>query len=86
MNQTKETAQNGLVFIADAIALLISYYLSGALWLHMYKGMNLNKVIGNLNDNVIIVGAAYAVAYLFYSRNGDSLRCQENVVRNLQMH
>lgn len=78
MNQTKERAQNGLVFIADAIALLISYYLSGALWLHMYKGMNLNKVI--------IVGAAYAVAYLFYSRNGDSLRCQENVVRNLQMH
>lgn len=78
MNQTKERAQNGLVFIADAIALLISYYLSGALWLHMYKGMNLN--------NVIIVGAAYAVAYLFYSRNGDSLRCQENVVRNLQMH
>ena len=55
MNQTKERAQNGLVFIADAIALLISYYLSGALWLHMYKGMNLNKVIGNLNDNVIIV-------------------------------
>ena len=52
----------------------------------MYKGMNLNKVIGNLNDNVIIVGATYAVAYLFYSRNGDSLRCQENVVRNLQMH
>ena len=74
MNQTRERAQNGLVFITDIICLIMSYYLSGLIWLYLYKNMGMAAMIRNLNDNVIIVCATYAVAYLFYSRNGDFLR------------
>lgn len=74
MNQTRERAQNGVVFITDIICLLISYYLSGIIWLYAYKNQTIEYIIAEMNNNVIIVLAAYAVAYLFFSRNTDYIR------------
>lgn len=37
MNQTRERAQNGIVFVTDIICLIISYYLSGFIWLYRCK-------------------------------------------------
>lgn len=74
MNQTRERAQNGIVFITDVVCLLVSYYLSGIIWLYAYKDQTISQVIDSMNNNVIIVMAAYAVAYLFFSRNIDFIR------------
>lgn len=71
MNQTRERAQNGVVFIIDIISLIVGYYLSGFIWLFQYKNISHDTVINRMNDNIIIVLAAYAVAYIFYSKNID---------------
>ena len=74
MNQTRERAQNGVVFIIDIISLIVGYYLSGFIWLFQYKNISHDTVINRMNDNIIIVLAAYAVAYIFYSKNIDFIR------------
>ncbi len=74
MNQTREKTQNGIVFITDIISVVISYYMSGIIWLYGYRNITYKEVMGSMNNNIIIVMAAYVIAYFFYSHNSDFIR------------
>ena len=63
MNQTREKTQNGIVFITDIISVVISYYMSGIIWLYGYRNITYKEVMGSMNNNIIIVMAAYVIAY-----------------------
>ena len=36
INRTKESIQNILIFFTDAIAIVLSYYVAGIIWLGLY--------------------------------------------------
>ena len=38
INRTKESIQNILIFFTDAIAIVLSYYVAGIIWLGLYWG------------------------------------------------
>ena len=45
VNKTKESIQNVLIFITDAIALIMSYYMSGFIWLMEIRNNTFSYVI-----------------------------------------
>jgi len=63
VNKTKESIQNVLIFITDAIALIMSYYMSGFIWLmeirnNTFDNTQLEKLVryelAETEDNNII--------------------------------
>lgn len=53
MIQTKERIQNFILFFADLVCVLISFYLAGFIWLHLYKGFAIELTMDQLNDNMV---------------------------------
>ena len=51
INRTKESIQNILIFFTDAIAIVLSYYVAGIIWLALYWGMNKSQIFSQLNNN-----------------------------------
>ncbi len=51
VNKTKESIQNVLIFITDAIALIMSYYMSGFIWLMEIRNNTFSCVMKVLNGN-----------------------------------
>lgn len=73
MDKTKERIQNFILLLTDTICVLGSYYLSGYLWLTVYKQMPAVMVSSQMQYNVPILLAAYVLVLLFYSEPGDFL-------------
>ena len=48
INRTKESIQNILIFFTDAIAIVLSYYVAGIIWLGLYWGMNNRQIFSDL--------------------------------------
>lgn len=73
VNKTKESIQNVLIFITDAIALIMSYYLSGFIWLMGVRNNTYSYVMSVLNGNIITIIIAVLIAALFCNIKGDVL-------------
>ena len=71
MNKDKESIQNIIVFITDALSIVISYYLAGMIWLGLYKGGSTERVIRTLNNNILTIIMAMLITVLFYNIKQD---------------
>lgn len=71
MNKDKESIQNIIVFITDALSIVISYYLAGMIWLGLYKGGSAERVIRTLNNNILTIIMAMLITVLFYNIKQD---------------
>lgn len=67
MSRTKERIQNFILFITDALCMVLAYYLSGYFWLQVYKGFAEVTMRDQLHDNVFTVAVAYVVMILLYT-------------------
>ena len=52
VNRTKESIQNVLIFVTDAIAILIAYYLAGLFWVGWHRGQGVKAALYILNYNI----------------------------------
>lgn len=73
MNRTKESIQNILIFISDAIAIFIAYYIAGIIWLYGYRGLNIEYVNGTIVNNIVSVIVAVLLTLIFYNIKEDIL-------------
>ena len=55
INRTKESIQNILIFFTDAIAIVLSYYVAGIIWLGLYWEMNNRQIFSELNNNCVSI-------------------------------
>lgn len=62
MNQTQAKLQNLIVLLIDLICIVITYYLSGFLWLYLYKEIPFSATITQMNDNYIFILLAILLA------------------------
>ena len=69
MNRTKERIQNFILFITDAFCVLGAYFLSGYLWLGLYKGYNEARMQPRIVEKLVTVMVAYIVLVLIYSES-----------------
>lgn len=67
MSQGKQKVQNIILFITDFMGLLLSYYVSGFLWLYCYKGYSIDFCLGQINSKRIVLIAAFVCSYLIYA-------------------
>ncbi len=73
VNRTKESIQNILIFFTDAIAVLLSYYLAGIIWLAGYRGYGIERTFDELNNNIVTIILAVLISALFCNIKGDVL-------------
>lgn len=71
INRTKESIQNILIFFTDAIAIVLSYYVAGIIWLGLYWGMNNRQIFSELNNNCVSILVATVVTAVFYNVKND---------------
>ena len=64
VNKTKESIQNVLIFITDAIALIMSYYMSGFIWLMGIRNNTFPYIMSVLNGNIITIIIAVLIVVL----------------------
>ena len=55
VNRTKESIQNVLIFVTDAIAILVAYYLAGLFWVGLHRGQGVKAALYILNNNFITI-------------------------------
>lgn len=67
MGQTKEKIQQMLLFVGDMASILGAFYLSGYLWLVVYKGFSWYNTMQQLNSNVLTVIVAGILTCLLCS-------------------
>ena len=80
VNKTKESIQNVLIFITDAIALIMSYYMSGFIWLMEIRNNTFSYVMKVLNGNIVTIIIAVLIAALFCNIKGDVLNRGKNLL------
>ena len=73
VNRTKESIQNVLIFVTDAIAILIAYYLAGLFWVGWHRGQGVKAALYILNYNIITIIVAVLITALFCGVKGDVL-------------
>lgn len=73
VNRTKESIQNVLIFFTDAIAVILSYYLAGIIWLTGYRKYSMVRTFDVLNGNFITIIIAVLITALFCNIKGDVL-------------
>ncbi len=71
MLQNKQRIQNIILFITDFAGLLLSYYMSGFIWLYYYKGFGLEFSVGQVDSKLTVVIATFLIAYLIHTENED---------------
>lgn len=71
MLQNKQRIQNIILFITDFSGLLLSYYMSGFIWLYYYKGFGLGFSVGQVDSKLTVVIATFLIAYLIHTENED---------------
>lgn len=71
MLQNKQRIQNIILFITDFTGLLLSYYMSGFIWLYYYKGFGLGFSVGQVDSKLTVVIATFLIAYLIHTENED---------------
>lgn len=71
INRTKESIQNILIFFTDAIAIVLSYYVAGIIWLGLYWGMNNRQIFSELNNNCVSILVATVITAVFYNVKND---------------
>ena len=71
MLQNKQSIQNIILFITDFAGLLLSYYMSGFIWLYYYKGFGLGFSVGQVDSKLTVVIATFLIAYLIHTENED---------------
>lgn len=71
MEQSKDKMKNILLYVADVASLLVSYILSGWLWLVIYKGFTDEYFVGDkLGFEVGAMVLSYAFVIIFFNANG----------------
>lgn len=73
-NKTRDSVQNIILFLTDVISVLISYYMSGIIWLYAYRHMGLDKTIIELSTNMDMIIVAALIAMIFANDKGDFLK------------
>ena len=71
MLQNKQRIQNIILFITDFAGLILSYYMSGFIWLYYYKGFGLEFSVGQVDSKLTVVIATFLIAYLIHTENED---------------
>ena len=71
INRTKESIQNILIFFTDAIAIVLSYYVAGIIWLGLYWEMNNRQIFSELNNNCVSILVATVITAVFYNVKND---------------
>lgn len=71
MVRTKERIQNFILFFSDLICVLVSFYLSGYIWLWCYKGFDGNFAMDQMHDNVFTVLVSYLLLVIIDSGADD---------------
>lgn len=72
MEQSKDKIKNLLLYISDIASLLVSYILSGLLWLVIYKGIKDEVFVGNqMGFEVGAMVLSYAFVIIFFNANGN---------------
>lgn len=75
MNQSKEKIQNLMLYIADVVSLIVSYLLSGFVWIGVYKGIKDAGYISDVLDREVgSVLIAYILVVLFFNVNRNFIR------------
>ena len=70
MEQSKDKMKNILLYISDVASLLVSYILSGWLWLVIYKGFANEYVVGDkLGFEIGAMILSYAFVVIFFNAN-----------------
>ncbi len=70
MYQSKEKVQNLILCITDAVSVLVSYILSGIIWLYLVKGVSSTKHIREvLESELSTLILAYLFVILFFNMN-----------------
>lgn len=69
-NKTRDSVQNIIVFCIDVIAVLISYYVSGIVWLMVYKHMGMEDTFMQLGNSLTTIIVAALLAMLFTKDKG----------------
>lgn len=75
MNQSKEKIQNLMLYVADAVSLVLSYVLAGGIWLVVYKGIRDISLLGDILDGEIdSILISYVFVILFFNMNRDFIK------------
>lgn len=73
-NKTRDSVQNVMLFFIDVLGVLIAYYVSGMVWLFVYKNMGIDKTIVQLSTNLDTIIVAALVGMLFTNGKGKFLK------------
>lgn len=65
VNRMRDGVQNIILFFTDALCIMISYYLSGYIWLMAYKGFSREFAMHQLNGSLVTVLIALIITVIF---------------------
>ena len=89
MVQTKERIQNFILFFADLICVLVSYYLAGYIWLWVYKGFKGDFAMNQMHSNVSTILISYLLLLIIetgvkdFTGRGYLVELKEVIKKNL---
>lgn len=70
-SRNRESVHNIILFFTDAVCIFITYYLSGIVWLALYKHMGMQTAMERLIENLITVVIAVLITALFATASSD---------------
>lgn len=75
MNQSKEKIQNLMLYVVDAVSLILSYIAAGCIWLLFYKRMDNIGLLGDiLSGEIGSILISYVFIILFFNVNRDFIK------------
>lgn len=70
-NKTRDNVQNMILFFTDSLCMFIAYYISGAIWLVLYKKVEVPLALYQLRISFVTVLFAIFVTALFVNVSSD---------------
>ena len=70
-NKTRDDVQNMVLFFTDSICMFLAYYISGVVWLVLYKKFDINMALNQLRTNFVTVVFAIFVTAIFVNVSSD---------------
>ena len=70
-NKTRDSVQNMILFFTDSICMLLAYYVSGVLWLAVYRRYGMHDTFDMLRMSFVTVLFAVVITGLFVNVSSD---------------
>lgn len=71
INKSKNSIHNVILFFTDAMCIIASYYLSGIMWLGVYKDLGMPYTMRQLSDSLVTIIVAVLITALFVNVPSD---------------